>query len=127
MTELDPHYLALKDGRAFKIRRSQFRGHVRDGQDQFPIAAFRDIVASGGGLALSGSAVLAILKEAGQQEPSWPGPGDELDDDLAQAVVELRLVIHSLLDDKPTAPGERLGRAYVSDNAWGLRHASLCG
>lgn len=119
---LHPHELTLQNGDAHRVSRSGYLGHARlDGRAR-PIGEIRDVVAAGGGMGPSGDQVLAILKEAGEETPAWPAPGDALGD-LEQAVVELRREIHALRDDRPAEPSGRVGTV----KAWGLRHAGLCG
>jgi hypothetical protein len=86
----------------------------------------RDLIAEAGGMGFCGVEALAILKRVGLEEAAFPGPDDELNN-MEQAVIELRRVMDGLRDDWPLAPGEKPGRPYVSERAWGLRHASLCG
>lgn len=117
-----PNELTLRDGTSHRVTRSGYRAHVGLGMSELPIGEVRDLVAAGGGMGPCGERVLPILKDAGAEEPAWPAPGDALDD-LEKAVVELRVEIHALRDDRPAEPMGRVGTV----RAWGLRHAGLCG
>jgi hypothetical protein len=122
MAERHPNELMFRDGTAHRFWRSGYRAHAGLDAWVLPIETIRAAVAAGGGMGPAGDRVLPILEEAGAEEPAWPAPGDALDD-LAAAVVELRVEIHALRDDRPAEPMGRIGTV----RAWGLRHAELCG